>query len=211
LAPAEFVTARFPENLAVHVVVQYSWKTRVTASILQQVAANNQAAMDECLTRYGGLVWNLVLRRCVNRADAEDVVQEVFLDVWKSAHRYDPSVAKESTFIAMVTRRRLIDRIRKQQRCVDTAPIDAASEPAANAALTVDANEEVARVRQAMGELKSEERTVIEMAIDRGLSQTEIAEQTQLPLGTVKSHARRGMMRLRSALGVGGTMKGGVR
>ncbi len=183
----------------------------MTASILQQVAANNQAAMDECLTRYGGLVWNLVLRRCVNRADAEDVVQEVFLDVWKSAHRYDPSVAKESTFIAMVTRRRLIDRIRKQQRSVDTAPIDAASEPAANAALTVDANEEVARVRQAMGELKSEERTVIEMAIDRGLSQTEIAEQTQLPLGTVKSHARRGMMRLRSALGVGGTMKGGVR
>ena len=188
-----------------------AWGATVADSILQQIAMNRPAAMDECLTRYGGLVWNLVLRRCVNRADAEDVVQEVFMDLWKSAHRYDPTIAEEATFIAMVTRRRLIDRVRKQGRSLETASLSPESEPTGTTTDRTEVRDEVAHVRQAMTNLSDEERQVIELAIDQGMSQTQIAEHTSLPLGTVKSHARRGMNRLRSLLGVGDAMKGGAR
>ena len=95
----------------------------MATSILQRVSQGDQASMSECLDTFGGLVWSLVTRRCPNRSDAEEVVQEVFLDVWKSAHRFDPDVASESTFIAMITRRRLIDRRRKLGRTLQAAPL----------------------------------------------------------------------------------------
>lgn len=182
---------------------------RVIPSILQQVAANDQSAMDECLNRYGGLVWALVKRRCPLQADAEDVVQEVFMDIWKNAHRYDPSIAEESTFIAMITRRRLIDRSRRQQRLVDTAPLTEVPEPASDDLPNVEVNDEAARIREIMLQLSDDERRVIELAIDRGMSQSQIAEHIKMSLGTVKSHARRGMLRLRSLVGVATPVKGG--
>jgi len=182
---------------------------RVIPSILQQVAANDQSAMDECLNRYGGLVWALVKRRCPLQADAEDVVQEVFMDIWKNAHRYDPSIAEESTFIAMITRRRLIDRSRRQQRLVDTAPLTEVPEPASDDLPNVEVNDEAARIREIMQQLSDDERRVIELAIDRGMSQSQIAEHIKMSLGTVKSHARRGMLRLRSLVGVATPVKGG--
>ena len=182
---------------------------RVIPSILQQVAANDQSAMDECLNRYGGLVWALVKRRCPLQADAEDVVQEVFMDIWKNAHRYDPSIAEESTFIAMITRRRLIDRSRRQQRSVDTAPLTEVHEPASDDLPNVELNDEAARIREIMQQLSDDERRVIELAIDRGMSQSQIAEHIKMSLGTVKSHARRGMLRLRSLVGVATPVKGG--
>ena len=182
---------------------------RVIPSILQQVAANDQSAMDECLNRYGGLVWALVKRRCPLQADAEDVVQEVFMDIWKNAHRYDPSIAEESTFIAMITRRRLIDRSRRQQRLVDTAPLTEVPEPASDDLPNVEVNDEAARIREIMQQLSDDERRVIELAIDRGMSQSQIAEHIKMSLGTVKSHARRGMLRLRSLVGMATPVKGG--
>jgi len=181
----------------------------VIPSILQQVAANDQSAMDECLNRYGGLVWALVKRRCPLQADAEDVVQEVFMDIWKNAHRYDPSIAEESTFIAMITRRRLVDRSRRQQRLVDTAPLTEGPEPASDDLPNVEVNDEAARIREIMQQLSDDERRVIELAIDRGMSQSQIAEHIKMSLGTVKSHARRGMLRLRSLVGVATPVKGG--
>ena len=165
--------------------------------------------MDECLNRYGGLVWALVKRRCSLQADAEDVVQEVFMDIWKNAHRYDPSIAEEPTFIAMITRRRLIDRSRRQQRLVDTAPLTEVHEAVSDALPSVEVNDEAARIREIMQQLSDDERRVIELAIDRGMSQSQIAEHIKMSLGTVKSHARRGMLRLRSLVGVATPVKGG--
>lgn len=175
--------------------------------------------MNECLDTYGGLVWSIVTRRCRNRTDAEEVVQEVFLDVWRSAARFNPSVAKETTFIAMITRRRLIDRARKMARSVSPQSFDVESDSAqpqpegrdANAALQVEIADEAAVVRRKMNDLRPEEKSVLEMAIVGGLSHAQIAEKISLPLGTVKTHARRGLIRLRELLAGSSALEGGSR
>ncbi len=176
--------------------------------------------MNLCLDTYGGLVWSLVTRRCRNRSDAEEVVQEVFLDVWRSAERFDPAVAKESTFIAMIARRRLIDRARKLSRSVSVSSLDAdaskSTEPAmdgrgADENWRVELADEVDGIRRKMSDLRPEEKSVLEMAIDGGMSHAQIAAKTSMPLGTVKTHARRGLIRLREMLAGEATIEGGTR
>jgi RNA polymerase sigma factor (sigma-70 family) len=172
--------------------------------ILPKVAAGDRDAIDECLNRYGGLVWSLARRQSATYADAEDAVQETFVDIWHSASRFDERVASEATFVAMIARRRLIDRRRKQQRTVETTamPIEVA-EPAAAGATAVEFRDEAAHARKQLESLRPDERKVIELAIDRGLTNVEIAEALKMPLGTVKTNARRGMVRLRELLGPG--------
>ncbi len=82
--------------------------------ILAAVAAGRREAMEACIAEYGGMVWSLALRMSPTREDAEEGVQEVFLDVWRHAHRFDPAVSSETTFVAMLARRRLIDRHRRR-------------------------------------------------------------------------------------------------
>ncbi len=163
--------------------------------------------MDECLALYGGLVWSIARRLCASSAEAEDVVQEIFVDLWKSAQRFDDSKSSEKTFVAMVARRRAIDRLRSKKRRPETESLPDAQEPTQNAESKVGAHlevqEEASKARRLMGQLRDDERIVLELAIDEGLSQTEIAQQTGMPLGTVKSHARRGMLRLRDLMSDG--------
>ena len=99
-------------------------------SILQRVAAGDSASVDECIARYGDIVWALARRSSPTRADAEDAVQEIFLEIWRSAGRYNPQVASEATFIGMISRRRLIDRFRQGKRTVLTESLQA--EPSTN-------------------------------------------------------------------------------
>jgi RNA polymerase sigma-70 factor (ECF subfamily) len=166
--------------------------------ILPKVAAGRTGAVDECLSRYGGLVWSLARRQSPNQADAEDAVQEIFIDLWHSAARFDERVASEVTFVAMIARRRLIDRRRKLGRTVDTTALSPAVDPPTPpAGDPVAFQEEAARAREQLQQLKPDERKVIELAIDRGLSSSQIADQLDMPLGTVKTNARRGMIRLR--------------
>src|SRR3954470_11204914 len=91
--------------------------------LLGRVAAGDQQAVRECLARYGGLVWSIARRFEGN--DAEDAVQEIFLDLWRSAPRFDPQLSSEPAFVAMLARRRLIDRRRMRQRRPTTETIAA--------------------------------------------------------------------------------------
>ena len=174
----------------------------MSQTILERVASGDASAVDECLSQYGGLVWSLARRFHAGHADAEDAVQEIFIEIWRNAGRFDARVAAESTFITMIARRRLIDRYRKTKRTIDTTPVDeqqivsSAEQPD-----HVEIREEADRARHAMRQLRPEERQVLELSVDRGMSQSQIAEFTELPLGTVKTHARRGMLRLRQLLG----------
>ena len=173
----------------------------MSQTILERIASGDASAVDDCLSQYGGLVWSLARRFHAGHADAEDAVQEIFIEIWRNAARFDARVAAESTFITMIARRRLIDRYRKHKRTIDTSPVDE-QQIVSSAEQTdhVEMREEVARAREAMRQLRPEERQVLELSVDRSMSQSQIAEFTKLPLGTVKTHARRGMLRLRQLL-----------
>ena len=169
---------------------------------LPRVAAGERDAVDACIARYGAAVWWLATRYLGRRADAEDAVQEVFLDLRKSAARYDAAVAAERTFVTTVARRRLLDCRRRLAARPDRfaePPADCrddAFDPQGRAELA----DESARPRRELAGLPADQRRVIELAVDRGLTQAEIADRTGLPLGTVKSHARRGLRTLRDRL-----------
>jgi len=171
-------------------------------SVLERVAAGDGDAVNECIDRYGGLVWSLARRLCPDRSEAEDVVQEIFVSVWSSAKRYDPGIGSEATFIATIARRRLIDRARKRGRTLGAAPLDESyAEPARPAAEpgTKDRGEAVA-AEAALRELSEEQQRVLRMSIMHGLSHEQISRATDLPLGTVKTHIRRGLIRIRKKL-----------
>jgi len=174
----------------------------VTQSILQRIAAGDQTAVSECLTEYGGLVWSIARRLSPNLAEAEDAAQEVFIDLWKHADRYNPAVASEVAFIAMIARRRLIDRQRKRSRSPETVSVSNATTAVAedSGKNYTEINEEAACAKACMQQLRDDERKVLELSIYHGLSQSRISERTGLPLGTVKTHARRGLIRLREMM-----------
>lgn len=185
-------------------------------TLLQRVAANEPGAAEACLDTYGGLVWSLARRFLQNRADAEDAAQDIFVDIWKSAGRYDPAVASETAFVAMIARRRLIDRLRRSGRTPPAAELiedalptnprtgraagDGPNGPAGN---RVDGAEDLGRAITAMAALGPEQARVLRLSLGQGLSHQQIADATGLPVGTVKTHIRRGLIRVREELAMG--------
>ena len=173
-------------------------------SILQRVAAGEAGAINECLSRFHGLVWSLARRLGAGPADAEDAVQEIFIDLWKSAERFDPSIASETTFVAMIARRRLIDRGRRRMRRPESAMIEETLSAPPTTIDPVEVKEAAQVAQEAFKALRPEQQRVLQLAIHHGCSHEQIAASTGLPLGTVKTHARRGLIRLRQALAESG-------
>lgn len=170
-------------------------------ALLERIAQGDQESMSQLIDCYAGLVWSLVRRKIANTVEAEDLVQEIFTEIWKSAHRYNPDLGSEATFIAVIARRRVIDAIRKITRHAPTVPFDgvyefsaAAREPA------LESDSEIASAIQVLQSLSPQRRRVLELSIIRGLSHTQIVETTSMPLGTVKAHIRRGLDEVRTLL-----------
>lgn len=170
-------------------------------SILKRIASGQKSAVQDCLDAYGGLIWSLARRMLRNVEEAEDAVQEIFIDIWKNAARFDDAQSSETTFVAMIARRRLIDRIRRAHRQPSVHSLeDILTEPSSNessAQVCVEAGE----AARAMKNLRPEQRQVLHLSIVQGLSHQEIADALKMPLGTVKTHARRGLMQVREILG----------
>lgn len=169
-------------------------------SLLQRVGAGDTGAMLACMERFRGLIWSLVRRSCSNAADAEDVVQEIFISLWRSAHRFDPTIASESTFVSVIARRRLIDRTRQRMRRPAPGSIIQDVELDRNELPRCQIKEAGAIAHVAMEKLRPEQQQVLQLSIECGCSHEQIATSTGLPLGTVKTHARRGLQKLRDAL-----------
>jgi RNA polymerase sigma-70 factor (ECF subfamily) len=178
--------------------------SRVSESLLKRVASGDQLAIAALTDRYGGLVWSLARRFCYDPADAEDAVQEIFIDLWRSAARFDPHVAGEATFVAMIARRRLIDRRRRAARQPASAelPDAIADGRAPDFEPATETREAATAAAAALDSLRPEQQRVLRLSIYQGLSHEKISEATGLPLGTVKTHVRRGLIRLRELLGV---------
>ena len=174
-------------------------------SLLPRIAGGDQSAVPECISRYGGLIWTLARRRLASREDAEDAVQEIFIDLWRSADRFDPLVAEEITFVAMIARRRVIDRLRRCAGQPESASIDEVgavpdSSSDGRVGRRLELGEEARLADEHLAQLKPEEQRILRLSIYNSLSHAAIAEYTGLPLGTVKSHIRSGLDSLRQKL-----------
>ncbi len=173
-------------------------------AILKRVANGDRNAVEDCLKKYGGLVWSLARRLLRNSDEAEDAVQEIFVDIWKNAERFDETKSSETTFIAMIARRRLIDKIRYSSRRISTDSLDdVLLEPFTRADKDMQVSMEAEQAAEAMRNLRPEQQQVLRLSIIQGMSHQEIAEATGMPLGTVKTHARRGILQVREFLGLG--------
>ena len=171
-----------------------------TDSILPDIASGVPRAMDLCITQFGGIVWSIVRRYIKDSAEAEDVVQEVFTEVWKKAASFDPTIASESTFIGMIARRRAIDFLRRQGRQPGFESLAAAesfAQPTAEISSIVCDPE---TVKTSLANLPADTRELFHLFFDAGFTHPEIAEKTGLPLGTVKTRLRRGLIVLREQL-----------
>jgi RNA polymerase sigma-70 factor (ECF subfamily) len=170
-------------------------------SLLQQVAAGDQTAVSKVLDQYGDLVWSLARRFLGNSSEAEDAVQEIFIEIWSNAGRYKPELASEVTFIATIARRRLIDRLRKNSRKPDSELYDegiAAQNP--DPVNRITENVEVQNVVRVLKAMPADHREILTLSIYQGYSHSEIADRLSMPLGTVKTRVRRGLIHIREQL-----------
>ncbi len=178
--------------------------------LLHRVAAGEEAAVEACIDGYGNLVWSLARRFTSSQGEAEDAVQEIFIDLWSSAGRYDSSKASEATFIAMVARRRLIDRLRKRKREPDMEEIgESVDLGTVGHGADLEVREEAARAAELIRKLKPEQQRIIQLAVYHGQTHQSIADTLNMPLGTVKTHLRRGLLRIRSAMQAADVPSGG--
>ena len=169
-----------------------------TTTILQRVAAGDKSAVRVFVETYKGALWSLARRYCPK--EAEDAVQDIFVELWEKADRFDPDRASEYTFVTMIARRRLIDRLRKQGRSIPTVSLAASTEPSDSVTDTVERDETVRKAKHALGGLPKPQQQVIHFSIYGGLSHSQISEKLGIPLGTVKTHARRGLIKLREVI-----------
>jgi RNA polymerase sigma-70 factor, ECF subfamily len=170
-------------------------------TILERVAGGEAQAFEDCVEVYGGLIWSMARRRGLKKEDSEDIVQDVFLELWRSARRYDPTLASEPAFVAMISRRRLIDNLRRDLRRPLTQEMAETLEDLPDDAQNrLENRVEASFASRALAVLKPAERKVLLLSTLQGLSHGQIAEKTGLPLGTVKTYIRRGLMRVREML-----------
>ena len=183
--------------------MQLSGQTDV--EILQAWRSGNSQAFDIFYDRYGELVYRLSLRILGNQQEAEDLTQEIFILLSRD-NNYDHKRASIATFLSVLTRSRAIDRIRKtrsqQQHLQKWEQSISSEQDIRTSSLMENASlaERSEKVKLALAKLPEKHRQVLEMAYFDGLSQTEIAKALDTPLGTIKSWARNGLIRLRESL-----------
>jgi RNA polymerase sigma-70 factor, ECF subfamily len=169
-------------------------------SLLARVASGDERAVRECVETFGGMLWMLAQRWSTDAADAEDAVQEIFFELWKHAGRFDSAQASEHGFVAMIARRRLIDRARKRQREVITDEFPDGFDVVDEGPDHGEQVSEAMDARAALAQLTPLQRQFIERHLLDGRTHEEIARESSVPLGTVKSHIRRGLLKARALL-----------
>jgi RNA polymerase sigma-70 factor (ECF subfamily) len=173
-------------------------------TLMQRIAAGDEAAMATLYDRFGALVFKAARQVLSSRAEADDAVQDVFIRLWRTADKFDPRRAKLVTWVMLITRRNLIDRLRRKVARLDTQPLtgdpgvtDRGARPGEGG---LDEDQRT-KLRERLRELPEIQRLVIERTYFQGFSLREVSEQLNAPLGTVKSALSRGLHRLRDRFG----------
>ena len=174
--------------------------TRADVELIDRIVAHDAAAIGDLYDRHSRLLYGLILRVVRDRAEAEELLQEVFVQVWTRADTYDVKLGTPIAWLVRIARNRAIDRLRAntvRTRTAEAAPLPPPVEtPEARASMT----EQERAVARALQALPPDQRQLIEQAYFSGLTQSELAERFGLPLGTVKTRVRTGMMTLRRDL-----------
>lgn len=178
--------------------VTHGFLTAREQTLLGRVAAGDAAAVRACIAEHGPLVWSVARRFSASSAEAEDAAQDIFIELWKHAGRFDPGQASERTFVAMIARRRMIDRLRAAQRRPALKPMPEAM--AGDEHATLERSAEAMLAASALATLDPKQRRVLSLAIGQGMTHGEIAEALSMPLGTVKSLVRRALVAVRKRL-----------
>jgi RNA polymerase sigma-70 factor, ECF subfamily len=173
--------------------------------LLSEIANGDEAAFGALYDELAPRVLGLVRRLLIDHAQSEEVTQEIFLEIWQNAPRYEPGKGGATTWIFTMAHRRAVDRIRSSQAGRDRdvrIGIRDFENDYDNVAETVETTIENERVQKAMSQLTELQRQAITLAYYGGYSHSEVAAKLQIPLGTVKTRLRDGMIRLRDELGV---------
>lgn len=181
------------------------------SSLLQRIAVGDRTAVDDCIDQYGGLIWSIGKRYLCDNDELEDATQEVFIELWQQAARFDPKLGTEVSFVAMIARRRMTDRLRRStsatnslmvQSIDDVDVMDQASDKRTSQVDAMVWGEEVRQTANCLAKLDSVRRKILVLHLRDGQSHRKIADLLQLPLGTIKSHARRGLLQVQRCVGL---------
>ena len=165
------------------------------ATLLERIVARDACSVSVLYDRHARLLFNLILRILRDRADAEDVLQEVFVAVWTRAESYNPTLGPPAAWLVRIARNRAIDRFRSNAA---RGRLAEASQDLAPSVTTPPAPEDRHDVVRALGVLPPEQRELVEQAYFMGLTHSELAARFGLPLGTVKTRVRTGLLALRA-------------
>jgi RNA polymerase sigma-70 factor (ECF subfamily) len=168
------------------------------------MASGDGDALRELYDAHARAVYSLAIRILRSQSDAEDIVQEVFVQAWRSAARYDATRGTVAGWLLMLAKSRAIDRLRSRRARPELSDEAGAPEPADTGAapdIQVVRGEQASRVKAALEQLPLLQRTALELAYYEGLTHAEIADHLEQPLGTVKTRIRQGLLKLRDALG----------
>lgn len=177
-------------------------RERVDA-LLAQVARGDREAFETLYRLTSGMLFGICMRVLADRAEAEDVLQEVYVTVWGKALQFDAARASASTWLGMIARNRAIDRLRALPPRSRMAPIEAAdmiSDPSPSPAVEAESATDRARLDDCLGQLDQRRRSLIRIAFFDGATYEELAARVGSPLGSVKSWIRRGLLQLRECL-----------
>ncbi|MEM1424548.1 MAG: sigma-70 family RNA polymerase sigma factor [Planctomycetota bacterium] len=168
--------------------------------LMQRIAADDQEAIGELYDRFGSLVYRMAYQTMPSRSDAEDVVQEVFVRLWRTAGRFDPKRAALVTWVMLIARRHMVDRLRRLRSKVKASVLEEGWSPPADADLPGEGllhDERFAQVLERVDRLPELQQTVIKRAYLGGQTLKQIGNELNVPLGTIKSALSRALVRLR--------------
>jgi RNA polymerase sigma-70 factor (ECF subfamily) len=175
------------------------------AQLLRRIAAHESSALAEFYDQTAASLFSFAMRMLNDSHDAEEVIQDVFVQIWNKAPSFDPAIGLAFNWAMSIVRNRCVDRLRSRQRRAkviveveDPAEVQVAAE--ASTSGTAPAQDEIKAVRTALQTLPKDQKQAIEMAFLKGLSHHEIAAALNEPLGTIKARIRRGMLKLRDGL-----------